>query len=802
MATFQSMGNDVKLSFAKVAAASASKDSATMATATKANAPVTTRDKVAVPIMVVPTATAPAAAISGSASISIQSDVHPSQSAQETSDEVKASQDNIVEGLRDLKLETKTSDVSIGVPLVSSISTPSKVVISQTALDDNSRADSSSELGTKPPSLDGKSITSGTTFNALDEKESLRPDDSASMKAATEDDDAFSIRGSYFNGSRMGSEVAARIHRIQIGDMPPRTIITQAMTGGQGQLGLATPQSGISDKQPAAETELPLATGPGAPDGLTANGGFLSQHPDEKLLEAMRSEKDRFSLLKMEQQVIEFVENSKEPFMDFPPNNTFWRMLTHKLADYYHMTHSYEAVSGAVRIYRTPFCRIPPPLSTIAPSTSNTSSPAPAVIPRKIMRRGEDGEFAPSSANPSKPTSEAGSDPKDKPANSKERMTREEREEAYNRARQRIFGNMKESDSSGQDGEASNGISRASSVSAKDKPNGKKKANKQRRDDSESFDSRSQYVVYYGGQQSTWGPAPQAYPINNVPYNAQYQAPYPTAVPTYAPNQAYPQNQAYAQNQAYPQMVPSNGFGPQYGAMANYPIPSVPQPAVPVQQQQRYQPAPNPQVAPPYTPPMASVSQPAWGPPQQGFNQPGPGYSSRSSPSPGGIPYAYGQLPVNANPHDPKSQHPIPGSYNRQALNPKTQSFLPGNAMSMMQPPPGPYASSNHSSPQFLPAHINYGGYQQPMPPPPQPGYGGPGPMGYAMSRQGSNNSMGPYHHVPPQHHAMPPNASPHIAHGKVAGGPPPPTGPSGPQGYSHLPTYGNPASLPQKPPM
>ena len=34
------------------------------------------------------------------------------------------------------------------------------------------RTDSGSELGTKPPSLDGKSITSGTTF-ALDEKESL-----------------------------------------------------------------------------------------------------------------------------------------------------------------------------------------------------------------------------------------------------------------------------------------------------------------------------------------------------------------------------------------------------------------------------------------------------------------------------------------------------------------------------------------------------------------------------------------------------------------------------------------------------
>lgn len=268
-------------------------------------------------------------------------------------------------------------------------------------------------------------------------------------------------------------------------------------------------------------------------------------------------------------------------------------------------------------------------------------------------------------------------------------------------------------------------------------------------------------------------------------------------------------------------MVPNNGYAPQYGAMANvshlqkvgvkirssllthhqYPAPSVPQPALPVQQQHRYQPPPNPQVAPPYTPPMPSVSQPAWGPPQQGFNQPGSGYSSRSSPSPGGIPYAYGQLPANANPNDPKTQHPIPGSYNRQTLNPKTQSFLPGNAMLPMQPPSGPYASSNHSSPQFLPAHMNYGGYQQPMPPPPQAGYG-PGPMGYAMSRQGSNNSMGPYHHALPQHHAMPPNASPHINHSKVAGGPPPPTGPAGPQGYSHLPTYGNPASLPQKPPM
>jgi hypothetical protein len=37
------------------------------------------------------------------------------------------------------------------------------------------------------------------------------------------------------------------------------------------------------------------------------------------------------------------------------------------------------------------------------------------------MRRGEDGEFGPASAGPSKPTSEAGSDSKDKAAPAKEK---------------------------------------------------------------------------------------------------------------------------------------------------------------------------------------------------------------------------------------------------------------------------------------------------------------------------------------------------------------------------------------------
>lgn len=167
------------------------------------------------------------------------------------------------------------------------------------------RTDSDSELGTKPPSLDGKSTASGTTF-ALDEKESLRPDDSASVKAA-EDDDTFSGRGSIVAGSRIGSEAAAKAYRSQFYDtsdrraVPPSQDIpvpdaTTSLSGSSGQLiasGMALPIHGASS---------------GGPDGF---GLFYRQAPDDKLLEALESPKDRMFLLRLEQDVIAFVKDSK-----------------------------------------------------------------------------------------------------------------------------------------------------------------------------------------------------------------------------------------------------------------------------------------------------------------------------------------------------------------------------------------------------------------------------------------------------------------------------------------------------------
>jgi len=167
------------------------------------------------------------------------------------------------------------------------------------------RTDSGSELGTKPPSLDGKSITSGTTF-ALDEKESLRPDDSASVKAA-EDDDTFSgVGGSIVAGSRIGSEAAARAYRAQFYEAPDRRNMQPTLE--RQQQGAITPQSASSEQQITDEAKSkPLVT-QGVPDAFNL---FYRQTPDEKLLEALESPKDRIFLLRLEHDVIEFVKDSK-----------------------------------------------------------------------------------------------------------------------------------------------------------------------------------------------------------------------------------------------------------------------------------------------------------------------------------------------------------------------------------------------------------------------------------------------------------------------------------------------------------
>lgn len=204
------------------------------------------------------------------------------------------------------RLAVKTS------PALSSLNDQQKNNISRAGLrfdDDQTQTSTSS---TKPASLDGKSTTSGTTF-ALDEKESLRPDDSASVKAA-EDEECGSGPASGAQNSRVSSEAGGRAFRDQFYEVNESIGTGSHRMHPLGRRVIA----GIEEEGPQI-TVAPLVNTIPAPVNLpppqlvgppVPSIDYQYQEPDEKLLEALESPKDRLFLLRLEQEVITFVRES------------------------------------------------------------------------------------------------------------------------------------------------------------------------------------------------------------------------------------------------------------------------------------------------------------------------------------------------------------------------------------------------------------------------------------------------------------------------------------------------------------
>jgi SUZ domain len=351
----------------------------------------------------------------------------------------------------------------------------------------------------------------------------------------------------------------------------------------------------------------------------------------------------------------------------------------------------------------------------------------------KIMRRTEgSGEDQPPSSRSSKAASEVedeGSKPlsvtsptdsttaRDKPA-----ITREEREAKYREARERIFGDYKESEKADMTDDGTVSSSRASSTTSR-----KKKKN---RNHDDAFDSRSAYNLYYPASQRS---APfYDQPTNQMGYYAPYMSQGGAPMIQFAYQQPYPQ---------YPQMSPMGQMpGYQYPA-PHYQMMQMPamygapghQPQYPQYPQQPRSPyfAAGAQV----TGASNSMSSPAMSnhsshsprSPSQQMEQPWPqsayGYpynnmhgtpnnyqpaphipnqTQQSTPPAGysmpSVPYAYGQLPYQPNGQASRPIHPIPGSYNRQHFNPHSKVFVPGQG-------PGAEMALGPSSGNAAPQH-------------------------------------------------------------------------------------------------
>ncbi|KAL4868141.1 hypothetical protein BDV12DRAFT_170135 [Aspergillus spectabilis] len=562
-----------------------------------------------------------------------------------------------------------------------------------------------SNSSTKPTSFDSKSMASVTTF-AMDEKDSLRPDDSASVQAIDEEE-SLSGHASGAPNSLTGSESGARFRDIQRHRVPPHHPVSIFNDGPQRANGAAMADS-VADSF--------VVSNPDAFPGRSIHG-FPSE-PDEKLLEAMKSPKDRLLILQLEEKVRTFIQTSKEQSLELPPSNAFGRLLAHKLGDYYHLTHFVDNNVTSVRLHRTPFCRLPIPLSHIHAATNST--PPPTAPTMKIMRRtgGErpstEGSIAASSSAPSKATSEAGDSGNDAdrggssagatPAKDRLSLTREEREAKYQEARERIFRDFSESKTPEVNGEPTTDMSRSSSTS------GRKKAQRQKTPHDDSFEARSQFNAYYPGMH---------YTNASVPYNTGVQDVSFTNQPYMVGPGVNPTNMGYMPNQSgvmYPGPVNINA-GP------HYPIPVSPQ----MSTSGPWQSGPAPQ-QPPYSgysmtqsPAMASAKPAAalnnypvsnnvqfqatpqgWSsPPYQGAypqpthrNQvpvPWPNYQAQPLNTTSYPFTQYAGQPLSTGLPSHSGPHPLPGSFNRSHFNPQTRSFVPGGALG-----PGRHPNNNN----------------------------------------------------------------------------------------------------------
>ncbi|EZF30938.1 R3H domain-containing protein [Trichophyton mentagrophytes] len=577
-----------------------------------------------------------------------------------------------------------------------------------------------SNSSTKPTSFDSKSMASVTTF-AMDEKESLRPDDSASVQAVEEDE--FLAPTTDAMSSQANSDPSASNR----GDSQQHNnaIIREPELLKKSTLPFNEDALRRNGVLPAPESEQVLH-------------GFPSE-PDEKLVEAMGSPKDRLLLLQLEEKIISFIKNSSEASLELPPCNSFGRLLAHKLGDYYHLTHFVDNNITSVRLHRTPWSRLPTPLTMLHPATSNNpSANAPAM---KIMRRmGQPGErgsaagsTATSSAVPSKTASESGGDGTNDeernggtsstgatPSRDRASLTREEREAKYQEARERIFRDFPESKSTDTgSGEQSADVSRSSSRT------GRKKATKPRSPKDDGFEARSQFNAYYTSPQLPGGPA--------VYHNSAHHG----AIP---PQNYYvmAQNPPGGGMHHYPQQMSPSGHGPMYapsGGMNGFPPYSGPQ-THPGQnnwqqsgghqgynQYQHHQAQVSPMMAQ-RSATVPSPRAPAYSTPNHSqYPQPTPGWAptpfqpgyppqtmARSPPVhwPNMPPntMAAGQAPYNQGMGSPqpfipsKLAHPAPGSFSRSRFSPQSRSFAP-TSNSQAGYFGGDSPSSQYTSPHF-----------------------------------------------------------------------------------------------------
>ncbi|KAI8996516.1 hypothetical protein BD414DRAFT_455322 [Trametes punicea] len=204
------------------------------------------------------------------------------------------------------------------------------------------------------------------------------------------------------------------------------------------------PNGSLPNVKPEARAGVASSGGPTATTSAT-----LDPEPDEQILEALRSSKDRIYVLKLGEQMEALIKDRRAR-IDLTPATSYQRLLVHRCSAYYKLSPETDPITKNIIVYYRSDSRIPPRRICELVPAEESAQPTIQIMRRPRGRQhSQPGSTAGEDADTSDvDASEAGSigsrNNAGASAAAKRYKTIEEREAAYNEARSRIFMDFEE----------------------------------------------------------------------------------------------------------------------------------------------------------------------------------------------------------------------------------------------------------------------------------------------------------------------------------------------------------------------
>ncbi|CAM0141518.1 hypothetical protein VKS41_003766 [Umbelopsis sp. WA50703] len=185
---------------------------------------------------------------------------------------------------------------------------------------------------------------------------------------------------------------------------------------------------------------------------------------DAVILAALRKPQDRMFLLKLDLEFENFINNPARVRLDFPQMNSYQRLIVHRVATYFKLTHLFDPVRRSIYLCKNVSTEIPAVrfADLVEKEEEPASTPKFQIMQRASSDRGHrKGDVSPADSNQS-------SDGKN--GLSRKQMTLEQRQVAYEEARARIFQDFESNSAEGSEveGEISQASSNIGSPAVKD----------------------------------------------------------------------------------------------------------------------------------------------------------------------------------------------------------------------------------------------------------------------------------------------------------------------------------------------